>query len=601
MARRLRSVLCFPLLSLGLLAGARALPAAMAPALRADARVVTARTPDPRTIAQAQHGGQAGSPGQPPLLAPAENRYKLEPFHADFPVELDYPPHTGLEYDRTRRQILERLAANLMGSGRKETWMIATEFFWRAPEDAVEPLIEEMDRAFGKPGLADVVRNCVEAMGRMHREEFDSALLRAVEHSSDAVRQAAYAALATSSKLTTLRRMVAWFPQMDGRARQSFLMAVRLRLGADAVPVLKSLMMSEFHSSWRDQVLKETLQLPAAAAAEILDGRWAEAVVEFKPIIAGVKHAAGDGAGTAWLQDALQSEDVQKLSMAVRHCVYCGPNKVGDPGVLRERLLRASTHLRPEVRLEVAKALTRVEGDDVADVYELLSGPDEAWEIRSIALRELTRRGRPKVVTVLLDEVATATGTRLQQRLSELVASGDERAVPLFVERYHKAPPTERRPFLQALAGNQSKAAAQALFALFTGPDEVVAKGASGIFTTRNYIPTLLLNLRGAEYEVLAAAAKLPAEDWRLRAAILPTLAGIASDRTDKELQEACLKPVRAVLFDRNELPQMRVLALNLLARRWLTIDEVLRLKNMRAQEQPGMRVLLTDFLNDSF
>jgi hypothetical protein len=81
----------------------------------------------------------------------------------------------------------------------------------------------------------------------------------------------------------------------------------------------------------------------------------------------------------------------------------------------------------------------------------------------------------------------------------------------------------------------------------------------------------------------------------------MPTLAGIASDRTDKELQEACLAPVRAVLFDRNELPQLRVLALNLLTRRWLTIDEVLRIKSMRQQEQPGLRVLFTDFLNDSF
>jgi hypothetical protein len=189
----------------------------------------------------------------------------------------------------------------------------------------------------------------------------------------------------------------------------------------------------------------------------------------------------------------------------------------------------------------------------------------------------------------------------LQRLLSELVACGDDRAVPVLVERYHKAPPTERRRFLQALAGNQSKAAVHALFALFVGPEEVVAKGASGIFTTRNYIPTLLLNLRGVERELLAAAAKIPAEEWRLRAAIMPTLAGIASDRTDKELQEACLAPVRAVLFDRNELPQLRVLALNLLTRRWLTIDEVLRIKSMRQQEQPGLRVLFTDFLNDSF
>ncbi|HZN40093.1 MAG TPA: hypothetical protein VFD82_14905 [Planctomycetota bacterium] len=579
MARRLRSVLS-TLLTVGLLVvAARGLPAA---------------TPT-------RQGAQAQAREQLPILKPAENPYKLEPFHADFPVELDYPPHSGLEYDRTRRQMLERLAANLMGSGRKEAWMLATEFFWRAPEDAVEPLIEAMDRAFGKPGLADVVRNCVEAMGKMGREEFDSALQRAVEHSSDAVRQAAFSALATSGKVSTLSKMIAWFPQMDGRARQAFLRAVRLRLGAETVPVLKHFMMAEFHSSLRDLVLKETLQLPAAAAAEILDGRWPEAVDEFKAIIAGVKHAAGDGAGTAWLNDALRGEDIHQLSLAIRHCVFCGPNAVGDPGVLREPLLRASTHLRPEVRLEVARVLTRVEGDDIADVYELLVGPDEAWEIRSIALRELTRRGRPKVVTVLLEEAATVTGMRLQRLLSELVASSDDRAVPILVERYHKAPPTERRPFLQALSGNQSKAAAAALFTLFVGPEEVVAQGASGIFTTRNYIPTLLLNLRGVEQEVLAAAAKIPAEEWRLRAALLPTLAGIASDRTDKELQEACLKPVRAVLFDRNELPQMRVLALNLLARRWLTIDEVLRLKNMRLQEKPGMRVLFTDFLNDCF
>ena len=598
---RLRAVLCFALpfapLAAGLLASsAPALRDAMALALRGGATRFAA----PRTTAQ--HGGQAPSPEQPPAQKPAENRYKLEPFHADFPVELEYPPHSGLEYDRTRRQMLERLAANLMGSGRKETWLLATEFFWRAPEDAVEPLIEAMDRAFSKPGLSDVVRNCAEAMGRMGREEFDSALQRALEHGHEAVRQAAFLSLATSSKVSTLKKMVAWFPQMDGRARQAFLRAVRLRLGADAVPVLKSLMMAEYHSLWRDQVLKETLLMPAAAAAEILDGRWPEAVLEFKAIIAGVKHAAGDGVGTAWMREALQSEDIPQLIQAIKHCLYCGESKVGDPGVLREPLLRASTHLRPEVRLEVAKVLTRVEGDDVADVYEVLVGSDEPWETRSIALRELTRRGRPKMVTVLLEDAATATGTHLQTLLRDLAASGDERAVPILVERYHKVTaPTERRPFLQALAGNQSKAAAGALFTLFVGPEQVVAKGASGTFTTRNYIPTLLLNLRGVEHEILAAAARIPAEDWRSRAALLPTLAGIASDRTDKELQEACLKPVRAVLFDRNELPQLRVLALNLLARRWLTIEEVLRLKNMRQQEQPGMRVLFTDFLNDSF
>ena len=50
----------------------------------------------------------------------AANSYKLEPFHADFPIGLEYPPMLGREYDRTRRQILERLAANLQGNVRKE-------------------------------------------------------------------------------------------------------------------------------------------------------------------------------------------------------------------------------------------------------------------------------------------------------------------------------------------------------------------------------------------------------------------------------------------------------------------------------------------------
>jgi hypothetical protein len=55
------------------------------------------------------------------------------------------------------------------------------------------------------------------------------------------------------------------------------------------------------------------------------------------------------------------------------------------------------------------------------------------------------------------------------------------------------------------------------------------------------------------------------------------------------------------VLFDREEIPQNRVLALNLLSRRWLTIDDAVRLKQSRSQESAGMRLLFTDFLHDMF
>ncbi len=530
-----------------------------------------------------------------PAVPNDQNPYKLAPFHADFPVALEYAPRLGLEYDRTRLQMLERLAANLQGNVRREAWLTAQEFFWRAPDDAVEPLIEAMDRAFGDPALGDVVKNCVEAMGRMANERLDAALRRALQHKNPNVQQAAFSALATSGKIETVRALAGAFPRMETRAQGAWLRAVRQRLGTDGVPLLRDVVMGPYPGAVRDLALRETLQLPAASAAEVLRGRWGEAIGEFKAIIAGVLHAAGDAAGTAWLREALVSEDLQVLTVAVRHCAF------GDPGPLREGLLRASTHLRPEIRLEVARVLMRVDGDDVADVYEVLAAPEEPWDTRSIALRELTRRGRTGVVSVLLDELPTATGTRLQAVLTQLSASGDTRAAPVLLERFRKSPDGEGRPFLQALAQNASEPAAQALLDVFCGPDRAVGRAASGALTTRNYVPVLLLNLRGVESLVVAAFHGLPADAWQQRAALMPTLAGIAADRTDPQLMAACVEPLRQILFDREALPQMRVLALNLLARRSLTIDDAIRLRNARADESPGLRALFADFLNDSF
>lgn len=542
---------------------------------------------------------QATPVAEPGVLAPTAtaNPYRLTPFHADFPVALEYPPMSGAEYDRTRRQMLERLTANLQGNVRREAWLAATEFFWRAPEDAVAPLVEAMDRAFGNPALGDgdVVRNCIEAMGRMANEGFDAPLRRALQHKNPAVQQAAFAALATCGKKTTLRELAAAFPSMDGRARGAWLRGVRMRLGDEAVPLLKGVMMAPYPVSVRDQVLKEALQMPPAAAAEILRGRWDEAVAEFKAIIAGVRHANGEGAGTTWLLDSFASEDLARVAMAIRHCAF------GDVGELRNPLLALSTHLRPEIRLEVAKVCIKISGDDVTDVYEVLAAPEESWEQRAIALRELTRRGRNDLVDVLLEELPTATGTRLVLIVNQLSASGDERAVPILVDRFVKSPAGEGRPFLQGLAQNQSAAAAKAMFAIYKDKERPVGRSAAGELTTRTYLPTLFMNLRGSERVVLAEYLALDPQQWSLRAALLPTLVGIAADRTDPELQAALLAPVRQILFDRNELPQMRVLALNLLARRWLSIDDALKLRNTLHDEIPGLRALFADFLNDSF
>jgi HEAT repeat protein len=555
-------------------------------------------------VSQEQPKPAQASPAAPDSTGPApatgrspDNPYNLDPFHADFPVELEYPVPQGLEYERTRRQALERVVANLEGSGRREPWLMAMEFFWHGPDDAVEPLVEAMDRAFGNPGAADVVKNCCEAMGKMANERLDRALQRALEHKNPAVRQAAFASLATSGALATLKAMFAFFPQMNGRARGAWLRAARMRLGADAVPMFQQLMNADFQPAVRDQVLQEALQYPAAQAATILSDRWSTAVGEFKPVIAGVLHAAGDTRGSVWLREMLQGEDLAMLVPAIRHAGF------GELGILRDSILRLSSHPRSDVRLEVAKALTKLEGDDIAAVYELLAAPDETMDVKSIALRELTRRGRPQVVSSFLEELPTATGTRARFLINMLAASGDPRAVPIFVDRFQKAPTGEGRPFLQALALSRGEGATSALLELFLGPEIVADRsGANGqVWTTLNYLPTLLLNLHGTEAMVVQAFQKIPKSDWKHRAALLSTIAGLARDREEVTLRDRCLPVVRSVLFDREDVPQMRVLALNLLMRRFFTIDDAMKLKNTRHEESPQLRILFADFLNDYF
>lgn len=568
-------------------------------ALRLPGLVTTMATTLLTVVAAQQPPGTNQAPKLDGQQAP--NTYALKPFYPDFPTELEYPPMLAREYDKTRRQVLQQLARNLQGNVRRESWQIATEFFWRAPEDAAEPLIEAMDRAMGSPALGDVVRNCVEAMGKMASTEFDGALQRALQHKNPAVRQQAYAALATSGSEETLKRLYADFAHMDGRSRQSWLGAVATRLVKDRAVILRTVMMQGYPGPIRDQILKETIKLPAAEAALILKGRWSEAIAEFKAIIAGVLHAAGDGVGTAWLQQALKGEVLEQKQFAIRHCMY-GDEADKTIGVLREDLLRTTTHLRPEIRLEAARQLMRLSGDDIADIYEVMTAPDETWEIRGLAIRELTRRGRSAVVSVMLDELETATGTHLRNLINQLSASGDARAVPVLVERFNKSPEGEGRPFLQAIAQNASSAAAKALCALFAGSEKLVNSSDDNPLTTRSYIPLLLLNLRGSEQVVIDYFKSLPKEAWELRARLMPTIVGYAVDRRDQEdLQKTCIDPVRALLMDPSELPQLRVQALNLLARNWLTIEDVMRLQRMRRKEQPGMRALIGDFLLDAF
>lgn len=161
----------------------------------------------------------------------------------------------------------------------------------------------------------------------------------------------------------------------------------------------------------------------------------------------------------------------------------------------------------------------------------------------------------------------------------------------------------EGRPFLQALALSRGEGAAKALLELFRGPEKMAdSSGPNGqVWTTLNYLPTLLLNLRGSEGVLVEAFQQMPKSDWKHRAALLRRSWASRAIGMIRPCATCVCRLVRAVLFDREEAPQMRVLALNLLTRRFLSIDDAMKLKNTRHEESPQLRILFADFLNDYF
>ncbi len=543
------------------------------------------------------------------LPAPAgvhasDNSYGFPVWFSDYPVELELPTAALAQtYERSRRQALERVAANLQGNTRREVWLMATEFFGHAPDDAVDVLIGAMDRALGLAtvSMQDVLLNTIEAMAHMGRQEFEEPLRRALEHPNDSVRQAAYGALGTSGSAETLRALYpAFLKNMNGRSRAAWLRGARQRLGHEAVPMLQGAMVSSTPAVIRDLILKEAVKFEPADAADIVTGLWEDAVGDFKAILAGILHGAGRANGSGWLHTALIDANPRLVALALANL------RGREFGILRDDVLRCSTHDSPDVRLELAKTLAGRSGDDVLKVFEVLAGATELIETKCLAVRELVRHGSGSFLGTLIEDAKTATGTQLEMILRLLAASGDPRVVPVFVDRFLGAPAQEGRSFLQALSTSQAKGAAAALLALFRADSRAVNQPDGGqVLTTVSYLPVLLLNVHGEEDVVLDAWKTLPATDHVRRALLLNTLCGFAADREDPALRERIWNLVRTVLFDQEAIPQLRIQALNALARRAIGLDDVMRMRRRQSGDGEGeasaMRAVFKDYLCEYF
>jgi hypothetical protein len=149
----------------------------------------------------------------------------------------------------------------------------------------------------------------------------------------------------------------------------------------------------------------------------------------------------------------------------------------------------------------------------------------------------------------------------------------------------------------------QAKSAFDTLLALFLGPEQALTDldRRGGALTTLNYLPTLMLNVRGVESRMVQAWAGIPSADLVRRAHYLAMLANVAADRADPAVQRPIHALLRGVLFDRSEASQLRVLALNLLTRKLLTLEDAMRMKQAMAGEKEPMAGLFSDFLFEYF
>lgn len=545
-------------------------------------------------------GGCSDQPGEGPQGAgkgaaeapPApSNPLGFEVWHDDFPGAPDLPHlsprRSGLWYDRTRRQALESVVAHLSGTCTKDAWWMAKDFFSRSDEDAVDALVLALDRGLQVPENADHVENIVEAIGRARAPQAAEALLRALEHPREAIRNKVMFALIGSGTPATIRQARGMFRAVNGRGMEGWVKAALAHLPPEEAAVdFAAILADPQLGLMREVVVQATLELPPAIALRVFEPMIGHEPPDLLAPITGLRHAAGDAGGTSLLADLLRRPEPQTRAAAVQAL------RVGGAEELLDQVLRLTTDPDPMVRMEVVGLLSGIHSEHVDLALESMAA-DEAVDVRRAALLALAQRGQVRALDELVEVIRTGTGSRMRLAIQDLLAARYGGAVPAIAARMAEAPPGERLEYLRAIALTTAPEAFGPLRDVFLGEDAFAREN-------RSFAAYLMTNARGAEDDMLELFRSLPRADYRRRAMLMGTLANVAADRESEEIATPIYALFRAILADREEIPQVRLLALGYL-RRDLRIDDMEAVKRMLADEEEPMRKALTDFLFEFF
>jgi hypothetical protein len=333
------------------------------------------------------------------------------------------------------------------------------------------------------------VQNTVEAIGRMghlRHPELGAALVRALRHPKESVQNAAMAALVAAGDAQSVRAAGELLDDLPARAHGDWIRAARRHLPtAEAAAALGAVRDDPRFSPHFAVVVDEILQLPAPVAAELLVPMQEGASDNLAQVIAAVRHAAGDTAGTHHVLERLRQ------GSADARVALLGAIKSSDLTHLLDDVLRLSVDPDPAVRAAVVTVIAPLPGENIDNVLTALA-VDLAVEVRQPALAALRARGRREVLDRMIERVRTASGTKLVQALGDLAAAGDESAIPVMVERLREAPPLEQRKFIQAIGRSKTRAGFDALVEVFLAPEQPLDGDAEN--TTLTYAALLLPN-----------------------------------------------------------------------------------------------------------
>lgn len=524
--------------------------------------------------------------------------YEFEQWRDDFPYPLHVPQRRiGQWYDRNAQQALEKVVANLSGLCSKPAWTMAKEFFGRHREESQEILIEKLDETQRKRDGYDQAENILGVISQLKSPAFARVLVRTAAHQHPGIRRAAYRALTFSGDEAAVLEIGKGYRRMNKVETVDWIKAAAAQLSdKELFPLFRAMLTEQRYADVYAFVFEAATKLEPKRAAQLFLPIWLNMPVDLQLHVAGVLHAAGDERGTEQLRRAL----VLPIKIPKKKLVAVQGATKGDPRPMLNELLALTNEDREDLNLLILNAIREIPGQVIDDTLLTLTDESKPFQIRQYALLALAERGKTTELDALVELIKQEPeGNKYRAAIADLVGARYGKAVPVLLERMKKGSQKSEVFYLRMIARINRKESFTALREVFLRPEYTLP------WRERHSNVTLLgvqfSNLSTCNSEMIQLLGELPRADVRRRAALVHALANLAgSRREDTAYSDPIYAALRARVFDVEELPQMRILALDYI-RKDLRLRDAMELRARLQKEKTAMRQYLSDYLIEFF